>query len=165
MSTAGAQRLGGSPFEGRSPASARPALHLVHGGRPGRPAAGSGPRALVGTELDVAVRRRRRASSRVRRQRVVAGAAVAAVIGLLALPLTAHSNPSSSLAAVPVASAAVLPLQAQAGHGVYYVVRPGDTLASIARGLDPKDPGTTAARLARRLGSSAVVPGEHIPVG
>ncbi len=96
---------------------------------------------------------------------MLVGAALATIVGLLAVPLGVGSAPASSLAAVHLASNTNLPLQVGAGQGVYYVVRPGDTLATISRRLDPADPGATAARLARHLGSSTVVAGEHIPVG
>jgi hypothetical protein len=46
--------------------------------------------------------------------------------------------------------------------GMDYVVQPGDTVASIARSMNPTDPGEARTLLVRELGSSVVVPGEHV---
>ncbi len=100
--------------------------------------------------------RRRRASGAVRRRRLVLGAVAAALV-LLALPL--HVT-----AGAPVAGAARP--AALGGHGpVTYVVRPGDTLWSIAERVDPSaDPRPLVARLAAQVGSDAIVPGEQLRV-
>jgi hypothetical protein len=43
-----------------------------------------------------------------------------------------------------------------------YVVQPGDTVSSIARLMNPTDPAEARALLVHELGSSVVVPGEHV---
>jgi hypothetical protein len=91
---------------------------------------------------------------RVRRVRVVLSAALAAcvllLLVLLALPLRQLGG--STLAQDPPAP------------GQEYIVKPGDSLASIARQADPSHAATLASSLAREVGSSVVVPGEHIQI-
>jgi len=91
---------------------------------------------------------------RVRRVRVVLSAALAAcvlvLLVLLALPLRQLGG--SNLAQDPAAP------------GQVYIVKPGDSLASIARQADPSHAATLASSLAREVGSSVVVPGEHIRI-
>ena len=48
--------------------------------------------------------------------------------------------------------------------GQVYIVKPGDSLASIARQADPSHAATLASSLARVVGSSVVVPGEHVQI-
>ncbi|MHB8319477.1 MAG: LysM peptidoglycan-binding domain-containing protein [Acidimicrobiales bacterium] len=55
-----------------------------------------------------------------------------------------------------------LPSVAMPGQGSVYTVRPGDTLRSIARRLDPGSPSVAFVRLENQIGSNVVVPGEHI---
>jgi hypothetical protein len=43
-----------------------------------------------------------------------------------------------------------------------YVVQPGDTVNSIAKNMNPTDPAQARAILIHELGSSIVVPGEHV---
>ena len=102
---------------------------------------------------DVAVRRRRRAAGRIRRRRILTGAAVAAALVLLALPLR-------PLAGRPLAATtATPPLIA----GSEYVVQPGDTLWTIATRLQPSaDPRSLVAQLEDETGSDHLVPGEHL---
>jgi LysM domain len=96
--------------------------------------------------------RERRTSLEVRRRRTLL-----AVMGLLllalALPLSGtggHSHPAGSALA-------------ETGRPVAYTVRPGDTLWTIAERVDPSaDPRPQVARLAARLGTDTVVPGERI---
>jgi hypothetical protein len=87
-------------------------------------------------------------SPRVRRRRVVVGAFVAILLVLLALPI--RSLGGSTLA------------QAAPAQGQEYVVKAGDTLASIATRADPAQAASLAGQLARETGTSLVVPGEHI---
>jgi len=87
-------------------------------------------------------------SPRVRRRRVVLGMAVATLLVLLALPIRAIGG--STLA------------QAAPAQGQEYIVKAGDTLASIATRADPSGATSLSERLAREVGSSVVVPGEHI---
>jgi LysM domain len=87
-------------------------------------------------------------SPRVRRRRVVAGAVVAILLVLLALPIRAFGG--STLA------------QAAPAQGHEYTVKAGDTLASIATRADSARPASLAGQLVRETGTRAVVPGEHI---
>ncbi len=85
---------------------------------------------------------------RVHRRRLVLGLAVATLLVLLALPIRAIGG--STLA------------QAAPTQGQEYVVKAGDTLASIATRADPSGATSLSDRLADEVGSSVVVPGEHI---
>ncbi len=87
-------------------------------------------------------------SPRVRRRRVVAAAFVVALLVLLALPIRAFGG--STLA------------QAAPAQGQEYVVKAGDTLASIATRADPAHASSLTGQLVRETGTSLVVPGEHI---
>ncbi len=87
-------------------------------------------------------------SSRVRRHRLILAVAVAALLVLLALPIRTLGG--STLA------------QAAPAPGQEYVVKTGDTLASIATRADPAHPTSLAGQLAREVGSTVVVPGEHV---
>ena len=87
-------------------------------------------------------------SPRVRRRRVVLAAAVGGLLVLLALPI--RSLGGSTLA------------QAAPAPGQQYIVKAGDTLASIATQADPAHAGSLTEQLAREVGSTVVVPGEHV---
>jgi len=87
-------------------------------------------------------------SPRVRRRRVVLAAVVVGLLVLLALPI--RSLGGSSLA------------QAAPAQGQQYIVKAGDTLASIATQADPSHTASLAEQLAREVGSTVVVPGEHV---
>ncbi len=88
----------------------------------------------------------------VHRRRVAVGIAVSALVVtllvLLALPIRVFGG--STLA------------QAAPTQGQEYFVKSGDTLASIAAQADPAGAGVLSGRLADEVGSTAVVPGEHI---
>ena len=85
---------------------------------------------------------------RVLRRRVVLAAVVLGLLVLLALPIRALGG--STLAQVPPSK------------GQVYVVKAGDTLASIAAQADPGRAGTLTQTLVREVGSTIVVPGEHV---
>jgi hypothetical protein len=105
---------------------------------------------------DVAERRRRRASRRVRRNRLVLAAAALGLLVLLALPLQVTGGATApGVRATPLSE--TLP-----GAPATVVVHPGDTLATVAARLDPAHPRTMAGRLAQELGTTVVVPGEHV---
>ena len=91
-------------------------------------------------------------SPRVHRRRMVVGVAagmlVAVMLVLLALPIRSFGG--STLA------------QTAPAPGQEYIVKAGDTLASIAAQADPADATTLAGRLASEAGSNVVVPGEHL---
>ena len=87
-------------------------------------------------------------SPRVRRRRVVLATVVLGLLVLLALPI--RSLGGSTLAQAPPA------------QGQQYIVKAGDTLASIATQADPAHAASLTGQLAREVGSNAVVPGEHV---
>jgi len=87
-------------------------------------------------------------SPRVRRRRVVLAAVVVGLLVLLALPI--RSLGGSTLA------------QAAPAQGQQYIVKAGDTLASIATQADPAHTASLTQQLAREVGSTVVVPGEHV---
>ncbi len=88
------------------------------------------------------------ASPRVRRRRVLVGAVLAILLVLLALPIRALGG--STLA------------QAAPAQGQEYIVKAGDTLASIANRADPAHAASLSGQLALETGTGSVVPGEHI---
>ena len=88
------------------------------------------------------------ASPRVRHRRVLVGAVLAILLVLLALPIRALGG--STLA------------QAAPAQGQEYIVKAGDTLASIANQADPGHATSLSGQLARETGTGSVVPGEHI---
>jgi diacylglycerol kinase family enzyme len=73
---------------------------------------------------------------------------VVALLVLLALPI--RSLGGSTLA------------QAAPAEGQEYIVKAGDSLASIAAQADPDHASALVARLASEVGSTVVVPGEHV---
>jgi hypothetical protein len=87
-------------------------------------------------------------SPRVRRRRVVLAVFVIALLALLALPVRALGG--STLA------------QAAPAQGQEYIVKAGDTLASIAARADPGHAAALTARISSAIGSTVVVPGEHV---
>jgi Tfp pilus assembly protein FimV len=87
-------------------------------------------------------------SPQVLRRRVVVGALAAILLVLLALPVRALGG--STLA------------QAAPAQGQAYIVKAGDTLASIASRADPAHRASLTGQLVRETGTRSVVPGEHI---
>ena len=87
-------------------------------------------------------------SLRVRRRRIVLAAVVVALLVLLALPIRALGG--STLA------------QAGPAQGQEYIVKAGDTLASIATRAAPAHAASLTGQLTRETGTGLVVPGEHI---
>jgi hypothetical protein len=87
-------------------------------------------------------------SPRVRRRRILLAVVVVALLVLLALPIRALGG--STLA------------QAAPAQGQEYIVKSGDTLASIATRADPARAASLTGQLVRETGTNLVVPGEHI---
>jgi hypothetical protein len=87
-------------------------------------------------------------SPRVLRRRIILAAGVVALLVLLALPIRALGG--STLA------------QAGPAQGQEYIVKAGDTLASIATRAEPAHAASLTGQLARETGTNLVVPGEHI---
>jgi len=138
------------------------ALRLVDDGRNRSPVIGYDWPATVGESPVLALvpepsrlrRTRRRPSSAVRLRRTLLALTGLMVVGL-ALPLGGAGGPSH-----PSGSAL-----AGTTHPVEYTVQPGDTLWSIAVGVDPSaDPRPLVAKLASQTGSATVEPGERITV-
>lgn len=142
----------------------RPALRIVPAGagetETGDEPAGDEPTpaAVLGISLghDVAVRRAARARVRRRRRHVLLGVVAAGLCAGLALPLSALGGAAPQGLRVPGT--------ALTGATVY-VVRPGDTLWSIASRFDRGgDPRPLAEAISKESGSSTVVPGERIAI-
>lgn len=110
----------------------------------------------VRTRVDVSRREVRGSAVRRRRRGVLLGVIGAGVTCALALPIAPLGG----------APAEVHPQgDGQIASERIYVVRPGDTLWSIASHLDGGgDPRPLAEALAREIGSAVVVPGERIPI-
>ena len=87
-------------------------------------------------------------SPRVQRRRVILGAVALVLLVLLMLPITA-------LGGKTVASSGPT-------AGREYVVRSGDTLASIAAQVGGGNQAALARQLANEVGSTVLVPGEHL---
>ncbi len=147
----------------------RPVLILLTEGRPSAGATGPGrgavapdlplPRPLipvVRTGTEVAERRRVRASARVRRRRLALALLVTALVVGLALPSGILGGHGAG------GAASDLPGAILGGRGVEYVVQPHDTIDSIARTVDPTDPGPLEALLVRQTGSPTLTQGEHL---
>ena len=93
----------------------------------------------------------------VQRRRVVAGVAAGVLLVLLALPVQALGGVTATGKAAPGGVVAGL------ADGSLYVVQPGDTVASVAHELNPAgDQGALQAKIRGVVGSSVLVPGEHI---
>jgi hypothetical protein len=97
-------------------------------------------------------------SARTRRSRAALAVSVLAALVLLALPIRA-------LGAVTLAGQAT-PGGVPAGlaPGSTYVVQAGDTIASLARRINPGDAAQLDRSLVAEVGSSTLVPGEHVVV-
>jgi hypothetical protein len=104
----------------------------------------------------VAQRRRVRARIRQRRQRVAAMLVVAGALTILALPGHVYGATTGTGLSTDLANSSVL------ASGMDYVVQPGDTINAIARDVNPTDPAEARTLLVDELGSSVVVPGEHV---
>lgn len=138
-----------APAPGSGGAPSGPGATLGGPGPTGAPSAPPGPRAGAPSPS------RRRA---VRRRRAVLGVLAAGLLLALAAPVSAlGGRPVPSDGARGGATAARVP------RAVVYVVRPGDTLGSIAARLSP-GPGapTLATALAAELGTDRVFAGERL---
>jgi len=129
--------------------SARPVLRLV-------PAPVVAPRTFLTGPL-VSQRRAARARMLQRRRRSAMALAVAALIALLVFPGHAFGTTTTGLSADQLSSA---PLQA----GTTYTVQPGDTLASIAAGINPSNPKAAYSVLVSELRTTSIVVGESIQI-
>ncbi len=132
----------------QSPVSVAPALRVVS-----PPTTGAAPR-FDGVGVHERLARRRRA--RARRRALALGALV--VLSLMVLAVPGHSFGATS----PTGLSSDLAGSSVLAAGELYVVQPGDTLAGIARAMNPVDPVEARALLVSELHSTVVVAGEHV---
>ena len=154
-----------APAAGAAPTSA-PAL--ARPGDPGPEGDGSSvgwvepsswPRPVRATRPEAVVRPRTRISSRARRRRLALAAVLVIVLLALAAPVSAFGGRPLAHPTIAGAGAPTAPRT----HQQVYVVRPGDTLRSIATRLAPgTDPAPLARTLASELGSASIFPGERL---
>ena len=104
----------------------------------------------------LAQRRRVRARLRQRRQRLGATLVLVGALSVLAVPGHVFGATTGAGLSSDLATSSVL------ASGMDYVVQPGDTITSIAREMNPTDPTEARSLLVAELGSSVVVPGEHV---
>jgi hypothetical protein len=91
-----------------------------------------------------------------RRRRVLVALVLVGALTILALPGHTFGATTGAGLSTDLATSSVL------ASGTDYVVQPGDTLNSIARQVNPVQPSYARTLLERELGSSMVVPGEHV---
>ncbi len=108
------------------------------------------------TGPNLAQRRQSRARMLQRRRRTLV--ALMLVGGLVILSWPGHAFGGTTSAGLPtdLANSSVL------ASGMEYAVQPGDSVGSIARMINPVDPSLARTDLVGELGSSVVVPGEHV---
>lgn len=102
--------------------------------------------------LNVSARRAQRNRVLQRRRRAVLAAL--AIAGLSFLMIS--SDPSAP------SSSAVLSNSSALSAGQTYVVQGGESLGTIARLVNPEHPSIAYKALERQIGSTVVVPGEHL---
>jgi hypothetical protein len=124
-----------------------PYLHLV----PASPAP-----AMLRQGTSVQLRRAARARVLQRRRRVAAALMLLGALTILALPGHTFGATTGAGLSTDLAGSSTL------ASGMEYVVQPGDTVNSIAREMNPVDPSYARSLLVHELGSSVVVPGEHV---
>jgi LysM repeat protein len=81
---------------------------------------------------------------------------IVGALAILAMPGHTFGGSTGAGLSTDLASSSVL------ASGMNYVVQPGDTVSSIAQNMNPTDPAQARALLVHELGSSVVVPGEHV---
>jgi hypothetical protein len=93
---------------------------------------------------------------KVRRRRSALAVLVLASLVLLAWPGHAFGGTNGVGLSTDLASSSTL------SSGMVYVVQPGDTLATIARTLNPVNPSVARSALVAELHASVVISGEHV---
>ncbi len=106
----------------------------------------------------LAQRRAARARMLRRRRRTLAVVTLVSALTILAWPGHAFGGQTGAGLPSDLATGSAL----ASGEG--YVVQPGDTVASLAVAINPLDPARARAALVAELGSSVVVPGEHLVI-
>ncbi|MGA7833655.1 MAG: hypothetical protein WCA31_00430 [Acidimicrobiales bacterium] len=104
----------------------------------------------------LAERRQARVLRHRRRQRVLVALVLCTALAILAMPGHTFGATDGAGLSNDFADSSVL------ASGMNYVVQPGDTVNSLAREMNPADPSVARAMLVHELGSSVVVPGEHV---
>jgi hypothetical protein len=106
----------------------------------------------------VSLRQRRLARAHVlqRRRRAAAAVVLLGALTILALPGHVFGATTGAGLSTDLAGSSTL------ASGMNYVVQPGDTVNSIAREMNPVNPSLARSLLVHELGSSVVVPGEHV---
>jgi len=106
----------------------------------------------------VSLRQRRLERIRVlqRRRRAAAALVLLGALTILAVPGHVFGATTGAGLSTDVASSSTL------ASGMEYVVQPGNTVNSIARLMNPTNPSLARSLLVGELGSSVVVPGEHV---
>lgn len=104
----------------------------------------------------VANRRAARARMKARRRRSALAALVVISLVVLAWPGHAFGGTNGVGLSTDLASSSTL------SSGMVYVVQPGDTVASIARLVNPVSPATARRAIVAELRSQVVVTGEHV---
>lgn len=133
--------------EGVADEFSRPVLRMV--------AASDAPANYLRGPL-VTTRRAARARMKTRRRRSALAAVVVSGLVLLAWPGHAFGGTNGVGLSTDLASSSTL------SSGMVYVVQPGDTLASIARVINPVDPARALGALVGELRSQVVITGEHV---
>jgi hypothetical protein len=101
-------------------------------------------------------RRLERTRVLARRRRVLAGLVLASALTVLALPGHTFGATTGAGLSTDLANSSVL------ASGMNYIVQPGDTVESIATEMNSVNPSVARSLLIQELGSSVVVPGEHV---
>lgn len=101
-------------------------------------------------------RRATRARATQRRRRALAALVLMSAFTILALPGHTFGATNAAGLSSDLANSSVL------ASGMDYVVQTGDTINSIAKNVNPVDPSLARVLLENELGSSVVVPGEHV---
>jgi hypothetical protein len=106
----------------------------------------------------VSLRERRLERARVlqRRRRAAAALVLLGALTILALPGHMFGATTGAGLSTDLAGSSTL------ASGMDYVVQPGNTVNSIAREMNPANPSLARSLLVRELGSTVVVPGEHV---
>jgi hypothetical protein len=103
---------------------------------------------------------RQRRAERVRflqrRRRAAAAVVLLGALTILALPGHMFGATTGAGLSTDLAGSSTL------ASGMNYVVQPGNTVNSIAREMNPTNPSLARSLLVRELGSTVVVPGEHV---
>jgi len=112
------------------------------------------------TRRGPSLRQRRAARARIlkRRRRLLVTSALVGALAVLAVPGHVLGATTGAGLSNDLANASVL------ASGMDYVVQPGDTVGSIAREMNPTDPTIARKLLVDELGSTVVVPGEHVMI-